>query len=239
MSDCRYALYFAPEPDTALAEFGRLWFDEVGSANFAELLRVPRRYGFHATLKAPFRLADGQTAEQLEMALAEFVGQREPVCAPPLQLSELGDFLALRPAEPCRSLDALAESVLRHFDHFRAPAGADELARRQVGLDGRELALLEAWGYPFVLDRYRFHMTLSDKANAENLQRLRSQAEPLVSEIAAQPLRAESVCLFSQAAPDRPFALVRRFRFAGAGLSSARNFASIDLPARITTPGSH
>ena len=211
MSDCRYALYFAPEPDTALAEFGRLWFDEVGSANFAELLRVPRRYGFHATLKAPFRLADGQTAEQLESALAEFVGQREPVCAPPLQLSELGDFLALRPAEPCRSLDALAESVLRHFDHFRAAAGAEELGRRAVGLDERQRSLLSTWGYPYVLDQYRFHMTLTDRLRDEDRARIRAVLRPMVEAVERERLSIRSVCLFVQPSPDAAFHLHRRF----------------------------
>src|SRR6266436_2078374 len=76
MTDPRYAIYFVPAPDTALYRFGAgaLGYDCFTGADMAtldtlpvdagawrELTREPRRYGFHATLKAPFRLAEGRT----------------------------------------------------------------------------------------------------------------------------------------------------------------------------------
>lgn len=211
MSAPRYAVYFAPEPDTALAEFGRRWFDETAPHCCADAIRDASRYGFHATLKAPFRLAEGRTAEQLEAAMADFASRREPLLAPPLQLSALGDFLALRPAGPCRPLDALAESVLRHFDHFRAAASAEELGRRAVGLDERQRALLGTWGYPYVLDQYRFHMTLTDRLADGERARVRAVLEPLVEAVEREPLSIRSLCLFVQPSPDDAFYLHQRF----------------------------
>jgi 2'-5' RNA ligase len=214
VSDARYAIYYAPEPATPLAAFGRRWLDELGPVCCPAAVAAPRRYGFHATLKAPFRLARDRTAEQLEAALTGFAGRRQPFIAPALCLDELDGFLALRPSAPTRALGALAEDALRSFDHFRAPAGAEELLRRGEGLANRQAELLSFWGYPYVLDEYRFHMTLTDRLDDDVRNRLRAVLEPMVAVIEDEPLAVESVCLFVQSSPAEAFQLRRRFAFA-------------------------
>ena len=126
-----------------------------------------RRYGFHATLKAPFRLAEGRTQQELDAALARFAAGRAGADVPRLSLARLGGFFALVPGAAAAELHALADEVVAGFDGFRAPATAAELARRDpASLTARQRELLKAWGYPYVLDEFRFHLTLTDRIPA-------------------------------------------------------------------------
>jgi hypothetical protein len=211
MTSARYAIYYAPEPATALADFGRRWLDELGPTCCPDAVAAPRRYGFHATLKAPFRLAPRRDVGQLETALMEFARHRMSFSAPALLLAELDGFLALRPAASTRMLGALAEDCLRSFDHFRAPASAEELRRRSTGLDLRQAELLACWGYPYVLDQYRFHLTLTGRLSDDARSRLRALLQPLAAIVADQPLAVESICLFVQPTAEEAFQLRRRF----------------------------
>src|SRR5258708_19714311 len=87
MTGPRYAIYFVPAADTALYRFGAaaLGYDCFTGADIAtldalpvdagawrELTREPRRYGFHATLKAPFHLAAGPTEPKLIGVFLDF-----------------------------------------------------------------------------------------------------------------------------------------------------------------------
>jgi len=154
---------------------------------------------------------------ELGEALHDFAAQRAPFTAPPLRPQRLGRFLALCPLEPSPALSALAADCVRAFDRFRAPPSAAELARRrQAGLSPRQEALLREWGYPYLFDEFRFHMTLTgpagDGEGAAILERLVAAA----SSLATLPLQVDAICLFHQPAPDAPFALSRRFAFGGA-----------------------
>lgn len=210
MADARYAIYFAPEDDSALARFGAAWLErpEAGEG--------PPHYGFHATLKAPFRLAPGYGVKDL---LDEFDGFARQVCAfvgPRLRLDELDGFLALRPAAPSPTLDGLAERCTRSFDRFRAPPTQAELDKRlRAPLDARERTLLARWGYPYVLDRYRFHLTLTDRLDDQARLATRALLAPLTAPLEREPLAVRSVCLFVQPAPGSAFALSQRFALAG------------------------
>ena len=206
MDDSRYAIYFAPEDDSDLARFGESWLQQP------EAGEGPRHYGFHATLKAPFRLADGSSPEDLVAALDSVTRRVAAFVGPCLRLDELDGFLALRPAAPSRALDGLAERCLRSFDCFRAPLSAAELERRQrAALDPRQMKLLASWGYPYVLDCYRFHITLTDRLNASMRTATRVLLAPLTAPLEREPLAVRSICLFVQPGPGEPFALRQRF----------------------------
>src|SRR5271163_3354025 len=96
----RYALYFAPRPETALAQFGARWLgwdvergravDAVETAGLPTELHAavtadPCRYGFHATLKAPFRLAEGATESDLIGVGAAFAAEHTALTAAALR----------------------------------------------------------------------------------------------------------------------------------------------------------
>lgn len=171
----RVAIYFIPPHDHELTVHAAAWLGRdvytgaaimpaPGSRNAGEhrqLTEDARRYGFHATIKAPFRLAAGCTIDQLADRLGTFAARMTSVDLT-LRIGQLGSFFAYIPVENSPSLNALASSVVAEFDHFRAPLSETDLARRKTaGLSERQLSHLMSWGYPYVFDQFRFHMTLT------------------------------------------------------------------------------
>ena len=225
----RYAVYYAPPEGSPLHRFGQRWLgrdgtgadlpdrlipDGLDSVLVDSLTRTPRRYDFHATLKAPFRLADGAGPDALAAALEAFARARAPVTAPNLRPASLGRFVALVPDGPCPALDALAAECVRHFDRFRAPAPEDELARRRAaGLSPRQEALLGRWGYPYVMDEFRFHFSLTGHLPADQAATVIRALEPELAPLCRDPLSIEGLSLFVQDSAAEPFRLVRRFPF--------------------------
>ncbi len=218
----RYALYFAPVADSGLARFGERWLGEPALAGFdagrlRALTDAPRHYGFHGTLKPPFHLADGCDAARLRQAAATFAMRQAPFEIDALRLRAIGDFVALVPAAPPPALSALAEACVTAFDSYRAPPDSAELAKRHAaGLTPRQAVLLARWGYPYVMDEFRFHLTLTGPiADAAERTRVVDLLAPLVAPLLAQPVPVRELCLFHQ--PDRatPFRPTDRFAFGG------------------------
>lgn len=186
------------------------------STRISQLTASPRHYGLHATLKAPFRLSEDAGEEALKDALRAFAAQRRVFAMPPLEVAVLGGFLALRPAQPSAALQALAAECVTQFDRFRRPADAQETGRRlAAGLDARQQALLAQWGYPYVLDQFRFHLTLTDRLDAPERERLQTWLEDYFAPALEQALRCDHLCLFVES-DARGFRLVARFAFTAA-----------------------
>jgi putative phosphonate metabolism protein len=227
----RYAIYWAPPEDSALGRIGRAWLgrDEATGRLLArpavpgfadEMLEAvtaePRRYGLHATLKPPFRLAANLTATALERDLGAFAAGSTRVSLPPLQLRRIGGFLALVPRASAAGLPALANACVERFDRFRAPAPAEELARRSTaGLTARQAANLQRWGYPYVMDDFRFHVTLTGRIERMTADRLMPELARLFAAAAEAPPDVADIALFLEPAPGAPLRLLRRFRLAG------------------------
>ena len=201
----RYAIYYTPPPETALARFGAAWF-----ARDAPCLDAPRRYGFHGTLKAPFRLAAGASEAELLCAAESFAAARPALSAPPLRLAVLAGFLALLPSEPFEALDRLAADCVAAFDRFRAPLTDTEAAsRRRAGLSPRQEALLRRWGYPHVMEAFRFHLTLTDRLDEAGAARERAAAEAMLGET-AHSFSVDAVTVAVEPADGEAFRVLRR-----------------------------
>ena len=219
MSQARYAVYFAPAAGTPLAVFGARWLNpgEGGETLLEPALQrritaPPRRYGFHATLKAPFRLAEGRTPAALRKAVADFAAGRKVPAAPPLALRRLGGFLALVPSAPAPELAALAQACVEAFEPFRAPSSEAELARRRAaGLTPRQEDNLLRWGYPYVAADFRFHMTLTGRLADEELARVEAALAPAVAPLCREPLEIDALALFRQEGPEADFVPLERF----------------------------
>ena len=228
----RYALYYAPRAEEALAIVASRWLGRspdtgeardippVGSIpreRLSELVADPRLYGSHGTLKPPMALADDVTERDLLDAVGAFAATERQIDVPLLALVELGDFLALVPAERCAVLQDLADRCVIEFDAFRRPAGVAELTRRRAaGLSARQDELLRRWGYPYVMEQGRFHLTLTGHVKdpgerATILAELQDRFAPFID----QPLAVRDLCVFRQPAPDRPFTVLARFRLGG------------------------
>jgi hypothetical protein len=167
-----------------------------------------RRYGFHATLKAPFRLAEGQTPEELDAAVARFAAGRAKTVIPQLTLARLGGFFALVPGVEAPGLHALADEVVQAFDDFRAPATEAELVRRnRAALTPRQRELLLSWGYPYVLDEFLAHLTLTDRVPKEQRPTVERALTDWLAESLGADVPVDALCVFTEAEPGAPFEL--------------------------------
>ena len=212
----RYAIYYAP-PLGAFAQAGAAWlgWDAAAGApvpqpdpGLAAVTVAPRKYGFHGTLKPPFRLAEGQSFTALHTAVATLATHLAPVTLPGLRLRDLDGFLALTPEGDQAPLHALAAEVVTALEPFRAPLTAAEIAkRRPERLTPRQRDLLDAYGYPFVLEEFRFHLTLSDRLPEPTA--LAAQAQAHFAPHLPRPFTIDALCLFGEAADGR-FHLMQR-----------------------------
>lgn len=203
----RYALYYAPPPGT-WAETAARWLgrDAVsGEARMqphlalAGLTASARRYGFHATLKAPFRLAEGSSEEDLLAAVEVFAAGIAPFSVEGLRVAVLDGFLALVPSGDASALDTFAAQVVVRFERFRAPLAAEDRARRRPEqLSERQRALLDTYGYPWVMEEFRFHMTLTDRLTPEQSARLQPLAEADFTPVLPRPLVLGALSVFAE-----------------------------------------
>lgn len=228
----RFAIYYAPSRDSLLCQFGCRWLgrdpeNACHSPRFAvpgftreELVTLtssPSQYGFHATLKAPFHLTAGKTDAELHEALRSYAAALRAFALPPLALDRLGGFLALRPSAPSADLQQLADGCVEGFDRFRRPTDETELRRRnQSNLTERQTELLNRFGYPYVLDQFRFHLTLTERLSAADAGRLHPWLEFELGAALAQQQVVKDLCLFVQDAAGEAFRLERRYAFGAA-----------------------
>lgn len=225
------AVYAAPPPGSALAAAAAAWLgrdadadapvphpplDGLDRSALAELTHEPRRYGFHATLVAPFRPASGTTVAEIADHLDALAADREPVVVDRVEVDLLGAFAAFVPVGPCPALHGLADSSLRGVDHLRRPLDDDELRRRRrSGLTPRQDELLRRWGYPYVLDELRPHLTLTRRLEPAERPAVLAAARRWFAAHHGAPLVVEDLCLFVQAAPDAPFTVAHRSPLGG------------------------
>lgn len=203
----RYAIYFAP-PAGPLAMAGAAWLGRDAATGtrlpqpdpaLPGLTVTPRRYGFHATLKAPFRLAGHESSETLCAGLTDLARTLRPVVLDGLSVQCFHGFLALLPVGGTAPLNALAAEVVMQLDRFRAPLSAADIARRNpAALTGRQRALLEAWGYPLVLDEFRFHMTLTDRLTPDQASVLLPLAQTHFAGALRGPVAIDALTLFAE-----------------------------------------
>lgn len=229
----RYAIYFAPPPASALAELGaellgrdpetgearpQPRLDGIDPDRFHAITEDARHYGFHATLKAPFVLAEGVSGDTLHAAAEAFAASRAPATGPALTLASIEGFLALVPSADAPAVNALADACVEAFDRFRAPLTAAELERRRRSpLTPAQDRHLERWGYPYVFEEFRFHMTLTarltDRAEHE---RVRAALVERTAPVCIDPLRIDAIAVYEQGDRQSPFRITGRYELTGA-----------------------
>ncbi|MDP5307676.1 DUF1045 domain-containing protein [Paracoccus spongiarum] len=216
----RYAIYHTPEGP--LAAFGAEWLGwdiargregRDRPAGVEALTRAARRYGFHATLKAPFRLAADSSEAALLADLRALAAGQPPVSLPGgLRLAALHGFPALVPAQPCAPLQQLAARVVRALDAHRAPLTPEDRARRNPDrLSEAQRNLLDRWGYPFVLGQFRFHMTLGARLEGRQSDALLAALHPHLAPLLPDPHPIASLTLAGEDAMGR-FHQIARLR---------------------------
>lgn len=181
-----------------------------------EMTDRPRRYGLHATMKPPFRLAEGQTFDALSAATEAFAVDTAPARADGLRLARIGRFLALVPTGDPAEIAELVGHIVRAFDPFRAPADAAELARRRAsGLTPAQDALLLDWGYPYVFEEFRFHITLTGPLAPEDAAATETTLLQHLDGQMPAPFQIDDIALVGED-EDGFFHLIHRYALAGA-----------------------
>ena len=217
----RVAIYFAPPADHPLSVTAAAWLGRdawtgarldrgrvpgFDPATLDALTAEPRRYGFHATMMAPFRLAEGQRLSSLRAALYGCCRYSPPVTIVALRLDRIGSFFALLPEGDADRLKGLSELVVSVLDSFRAPPTPEEIARRRPErLTARQREHLTRWGYPYVFDEFRFHMTLPARCRRNTASPWRPCSATRFAAFIGQPLAVDTLCLFIEPNPPGDF----------------------------------
>ena len=218
----RFALYYAPPSTDPLWRRAAQWLGRdpadaaanvsadipgVAAARRLETSASARRYGFHATMKAPMTLAAGTTRAELEAELRRFGSARPLVGIGRLQVAWIEGFIALVPEHQSPALTGLAGEVVARFDHFRARLSDAEREKRIRGteLSPRQIELLDAYGYPYVMEEFRFHMTLTDRLVDTDRNEIMAAAQSWFAPLLEKDYVLDRLALFHEPAPGAPF----------------------------------
>ncbi len=209
----RYAIYYAPAQGSFLDQFGAemLGYDAwIGAVlpfaagvveqmpDWRELTQDPRKYGFHATLKAPMAL-NGRKESELHGACADFARQprRIPLITP--VVNSISGFIAVVPAAPSDELEQFAADCVRSFDPFRAPLTPEDRTRRNPSrLTPRQAEYLDRWGYPYVMEEFRFHMTLTGRLDEARRASVLAMLRERFARLELTELAVDRIALFKQ-----------------------------------------
>lgn len=228
----RYAVYYAPDSQSEVWPLASRWLGrdaangenvlqavpkDIGADRFAELTTSARRYGFHATLKAPMHLANGADVERLlEMAEA-FANAHAPVEIGGMCVQSLGGFLAIVPVRQPGAVTQLAANCVAHFEPLRAPMSAESRQKRLAnGLTARQAELLDQYGYPYVMEEFRMHLTLTDRLSATEHALLEPAAREWFAAAIVKPWNLDRISIYREEAQDGPFRRLADFPLVGA-----------------------
>ena len=217
----RYAVYFCPPMSDPLTRIATNWLGrnaftdetveapaitELNDAEIAFHTAAPRRYGFHGTLKAPFHLSADTSEAELVAALTAFSATVAVFEIPRLVISRIGPFFALVPEAPVAELKDLAGRAVRELDRFRAPLSEADIGRRSPeNLSAAQLANLQLWGYPYVFEEFRFHMTLTGPVEETDSERVRHALHTVFDPVLSEPVEVRNIALFTETERGNPF----------------------------------
>ena len=233
----RYAVYHVPPPDDPLGRRAARWlgrdhwtgadydYQPLGGFSAQDLEHItaaPRRYGFHATLRSPFTSKSAVEQTDLAARLRACVARIEPIDDLRLEIRRIGPFFALVPTKSVPELDQLAAACVTEFDDRRRPIGAGEMmARARAANTPRRRALLARWGYPFVFDEFRFHMTLTGPVDDADADRLEPVLADWFEECLQAPRRITTISLCGDPGGGAPFQIVDTAPLRGADIPVA------------------
>ncbi|UJW74415.1 DUF1045 domain-containing protein [Rhizobium sp. SL42] len=217
----RYAICFTPPSGDPLTLAAASWLGRnvysgypadhpglkgLGIHEIAFHTAMPRRVGFHATFKAPFRLSEGSSETALLRELMHFAGTMEPVVLDGLNVGRIGDVYGLVLDRPCAEIDYLAASVVQAFDGFRAPLTEMEIERRNPErLSAPQFSNLHRWGHAYVMDEFRFHMTLTGPLLARDFSRIEQAMRAHFDQSLSEPVVVSNLALFIEPEQGAPF----------------------------------
>ncbi|MEB3047647.1 DUF1045 domain-containing protein [Rhizobium mulingense] len=217
----RYAICFTPPASDPLSLVAANWLGRnvfsgdmleppavrgLGLHEIAFHTAVPRRYGFHGVLKAPFHLSGDMSEPQLLRDLMRFTGTFAPFQISRLEIARLGSFYSLMPSAPCEQIQYLASAIVQEFDRYRAPLSEADIERSDPdGLSAAQFANLHRWGNPYVMDEFRFHMPVTGSINAIDMPRIEPALRTIFEPVLKEPVMVSNVALMIEEGTGGPF----------------------------------
>ncbi|ARO31211.1 hypothetical protein NXC14_CH03305 [Rhizobium sp. NXC14] len=217
----RYAICFTPPASDPLSLVAANWLGRnvfsgdmveppavrgLGIHEIAFYTAVPRRYGFHGVLKAPFRLSAETSESQLLRDLMRFAGTYAPFQIPGLEIARLGNFYSLVPSAPCERIQYLASAIVQEFDRFRAPLSEADIERSDPdGLSAAQFANLHRWGNPYVMEEFRFHMPVTGPIHTIDMPRIEPVLGTIFEPVLREPVIVSNVALMIEEGTGGPF----------------------------------
>jgi hypothetical protein len=217
----RYAICFTPPASDPLSLVAANWLGRnvfsgdmleppavrgLGIHEIAFHTAVPRRYGFHGVLKAPFHLSGDMSESQLLRDLMRFAGTFAPFQISRLEIARLGSFYSLMPSAPCEQIQYLASAIVQEFDRYRAPLSEADIERSDPdGLSAAQFANLHRWGNPYVMDEFRFHMPVTGSINAIDMLRIEPALRTIFEPVLREPVMVSNVALMIEEGTGGPF----------------------------------
>ena len=226
----RYAIYFTPDDKSELAAYGATvlrrtpvdasdWLNPDLPVSFPDTsawhdqIKKPAHYGFHATIKAPFELAQGQSADKLITDLEAFCQNKTPIILDGLAPVRSSRYDALAFKQQPDEIPILASDCVTQFEVYRAPLTAADIERRNpASLTESELANMHRYGYPFVLNDFNFHMTLSGQNNRDDNAWFVWLQDLYLAMVKETPIM-DRLCVFYQIDRQSPFTRIEEFKF--------------------------
>ena len=221
----RYAIFFTPTG--ALATWGSTWLGwdsakgcsvpllSCAGVDVSSITAKPRKYGLHATLKAPFQRAKGLSFEQLQQATAHFATQHAAFSIGAMKMQHDNGFVALRPKSIPQNLRDFAVYSVKAFDMFRAPlTNADMTSRRKATLTARQDQQMLDWGYPFIFDDFHFHLTLTGNLSEQKAAIVTAALMPSLYPVIRTPIIIDAITLMGEDS-DGMFHQIHRYALTG------------------------
>jgi hypothetical protein len=223
----RFAVYLTLAADSDLYKLGSKWlgrdhyqdhldklecdYSGLWDININQVItKKASLYGFHATLKPPFRLKQGYNCEQLKSILHRIAKVHQAYTSCPFAVGVIGKFLALQPTQNCAQLNQLADHCVQAFEPYRAELTDAEINRRQLEkLTMQQKTYLQQWGYPYVFEQFRCHFTLTDSLSDQQMMLCQPLLGKYFNPICIQQgLRVNQISLLHQPSLMAPFTVI-------------------------------
>ncbi len=224
----RYAIYYAPIENPELDLFGKCWLgwdpykgEETTKSDlsklpsfkkFSGLVLTPKQYGFHGTIKAPFRLKNKYTYSDLENKVREISKQIQSFHLDKLVIKKLGNFIALTPSKNLKVND-VSNKFVEGLDFLRDDLSEDEIKKRHPHkLSFNQKKMLFKWGYPYVFNEFKFHLTLTGKLRIEEIDNVYKYLQTILKSVNLRKIHFKSICIFGQKT-DEKFYFIKKINF--------------------------
>ena len=217
----RVAIYFLPKKNSSLENFGKnllgrdinkkkkisltrrqKYFINRGFTYFDELkdyCEEPAKYGFHATLKAPFRLKRNVKTKNFYDVISHIAAQHSRFKIKGLKIVYSKKFTLITSRKPNKLLINLENDLVKHLDTFRAELNKTDIKKRiPDSLTIKQNKYLKEWGYPFVFDQFKFHMTLMNQNNNKLSNKQKLELEKLIYKISNNVIEFNEISLLGE-----------------------------------------